>query len=320
MLAASTERELAMPTFRDDLPQLAGSVFLTDSGLETDLIFNVGRDLPEFAAFPLLDDAAGQAALRAYYADHLAIATEAGRGIVLEAPTWRASPGWGSRLGYDSTALRRLNEAAVRLLTTVRDGAGVPVVVSAAIGPEGDGYCPSTYLSADDAASYHQLQMETLEATDADMVHAMTMTYVAEAVGLTKAAVAVGMPIAVSFTVETDGALPDGTPLADAIRATDDATDGAPVYYGINCAHPTHFSDLLDPAADWTSRLRCLRANASAMSHAELDEADTLDCGDPDQLAAQYAVLRSRLPHLSVLGGCCGTDARHIRAIAAACS
>ena len=320
MLTAARRREVAMAGFRDGLPQLAGSLFLTDSGLETDLVFNVGRDLPEFAAFPLLDDDAGRAALRTYYADHLAIATESGRGIVLEAPTWRASPGWGARLGYDATALRRLNEAAVRLLTTQRDGASVPVVVSAAIGPEGDGYRPSTYLSADEAASYHRLQLEALEATDADMVHAMTMTYVAEAVGLTRAAVAVRMPIAVSFTVETDGALPDGTPLADAVRATDDATDGAPVYYGINCAHPTHFADLLDPGADWTSRLRCLRANASVMSHAELDEADSLDSGDPDQLAEQYAVLRDRLPHLSVLGGCCGTDARHIRAIAAACS
>ena len=153
----------------------------------------------------------------------------------------------------------------------------------------------------------------------ADMAHAMTMTYVAEAVGITKAATAVGIPVAVSFTVETDGALPDGTALADAIRATDEATSGAPVYYGINCAHPTHFAEILDPGADWTSRLRCVRANASAMSHSELDEADSLDAGDPDQLAAQYAALRARHPQLNVLGGCCGTDARHIRAIAARC-
>lgn len=306
-----------MARSRDDLPQCSGDVFLTDSGLETDLIFNVGRDLPEFAAFPLLDDEAGRAALRAYYGEHLAIAEDAGRGIVLEAPTWRASSGWGALLGYDSTALRRVNEAAITLLTTQREGAAVPVVVSAAIGPQGDGYRPSSYLSVDEASAYHRQQLEALAATDADMAHAMTMTYVDEAVGVTRAAASVGMPIAVSFTVETDGALPDGTLLADAVRRTDDATDGGPVYYGINCAHPTHFSDLLAQGADWTSRLRCLRANASTMSHAELDEADSLDSGDPDQLAAQYAALRDRLPHLTVLGGCCGTDARHIRAIAA---
>jgi S-methylmethionine-dependent homocysteine/selenocysteine methylase len=227
---------------------------------------------------------------------------------------------WGARLGYDAAALRRVNEAAVDLLTSVREDASVPVVVSAAIGPEGDGYRPSRYLSVDNARSYHQPQLEALAATDADMAHAMTMTYVAEAVGVTEAATAVGMPLAVSFTVETDGALPDGTSLADAIRATDDATGGGPVYYGINCAHPTHFAHVLDPVADWMSRLRCLRANASVMSHDELDEAETLDEGTIDELGAQYAALRVRHPQLSVLGGCCGTDARHIRAIAARCA
>ncbi len=308
-----------MPTYRDALPQLGDEVFLTDSGIETDLIHNVGLDLPEFAAFPLLDDTAGRAALLTYFQDHLDIAATSGRGIVLEAPTWRASSGWGSLLGYDAEGLRRVNEAAVALLAALRQEASIPVVVSAAVGPHGDGYRPSTYLSADEARAYHLPQLEALAATDADLAHAMTMTYVDEAVGVTHAAQAAGLPLAVSFTVETDGLLPDGTPLAEAIRATDAATGGGPAYYGINCAHPTHFAHLFDAGGDWTERVRCLRANASSMSHAQLDEAQTLDAGDPDQLGAQYLALRAGHPQLSILGGCCGTDARHVRAIAAVC-
>jgi homocysteine S-methyltransferase len=306
-------------TFRGDLPQLASSVFLTDSGLETDLIFNRGLDLPEFASFPLVDDPSGRQMLRRYFADHVAVASDHGVGIVLEAPTWRASSGWGARLGYDAAALRRVNRESVDLVAEVRANASVPVVVSAAIGPEGDGYRPERYLTAEESRSYHQPQLESLADTDADMVHAMTMSYVDEAIGITASARAVGLPVAVSFTVETDGALPDGTALGEAVRAVDEATSRAPVYYGINCAHPTHFTDVLDPGNEWSARVRCLRANASSMSHAELDEAEELDAGNPTELAAQYADLRGHHPGLTVLGGCCGTDSRHVRAIADAC-
>lgn len=307
-----------MAAYRHDLPQLT-TVFLTDSGLETDLVFNHGVDLPEFAAFPLVDDAAGRQLLQRYFADHVAIAMDHGVGIVLEAPTWRASPGWGARLGYDAAALRRINHDCVDLVADARAHASVPVVVSAAIGPEGDGYRPSHYLTTGEARDYHAPQLEFLADSNADMVHAMTMTYIAEALGLVESAHAVELPVAVSFTVETDGTLPDGTNLSDAIRAVDDATGGAPVYYGINCAHPTHFTTILDSGAEWTTRLRCLRANASTMSHAELDEAEELDAGNPAELAAQYAGLRARHRDLTVLGGCCGTDTRHVSAIANAC-
>ena len=305
--------------YRHDLPQLTGAVFLTDSGLETDLVFNHGVDLPEFAAFPLIDDATGRDLLQRYFADHVAIATDHHAGIVLEAPTWRASSGWGARLGYDSAALRRANRDCVDLVAGVRAHASVPVVVSAAIGPEGDGYRPSRYLTTEEARTYHAPQLESLAGTEADMAHAMTMTYVDEAVGIVEAAAEVKLPIAISFTVETDGALPDGTTLAAAIRGVDDATGGAPAYYGINCAHPTHFAAVLDAGAEWTARLRCIRANASAIRHAELDEAEELDAGNPIELASEYAAMRDRHRGLTVLGGCCGTDTRHVQAIADRC-
>jgi len=166
-------------------------------------------------------------------------------------------------------------------------------------------------LTADAAQDYHSTQIATFGDTAADMVTAITMTYVDEAVGLTRAAVGAEVPVVISFTVETDGRLPSGQDLGDAITDVDGATGGAPAYYMINCAHPTHFANVLDGAA-WQARIGGLRANASTKSHAELDEATELDEGDPVDFGARHAELRERLPRLNVLGGCCGTDHRHV--------
>ena len=311
-----------MARYRGRLPQLGGGVFLTDSGLETDLIFNRGFELPHFAAFVLLADEAGRDVLRAYFLDHAGIAREAGAGFLLESVTWRANPDWGERLGYTPEALVAANEQAVVTLADLRDEVGEeagPVVVSGCVGPRGDGYSPGELMTAEEAQHYHASQVATFAATEADLVHAMTITYPAEAVGIVRAAGAARIPAAISFTVETDGRLPDGTPLADAIAAVDDATGSAAAYFGVNCAHPTHFAGVLEPGAAWTARVRSIRANASTRSHAELDEAEELDAGDPEELGNEYQQLRSRHPTLCVLGGCCGTDARHVRSVASAC-
>jgi homocysteine S-methyltransferase len=151
------------------------------------------------------------------------------------------------------------------------------------------------------------------------MVTPITMANVPEAVGVTRAAQAVGMPAAISFTVETDGRLPTGDSLKEAIESVDTATSRGPAYYMINCAHPDHFAARLAAGELWVRRLRGLCANASTKSHAELDEAGELDDGNPSELGNQYRALRDRLPHLVVLGCCCGTDHRHIAAITAAC-
>ena len=302
-----------MPT----LPQLSTSrPFLADGGLETDLIFHHGLDLPSFASFILLDSDDGREALRAYFRPYLDLARAHGTGAVLETPTWRASPDWGRELGYDDDALRRLNHAAVAL---VRDLAGeapdVAVVVSGCVGPRGDGYAVGEAMTAPEAAAYHLPQAAALAEAGADCVSAITMTSVEEAIGVARAAEAVGRPPVISFTVETDGRLPSGQPLADAVRQTDDATSGAPEYYMVNCAHPTHFEGVLD--GGWAARVRGIRANASTCSHAELDAAETLDEGDPSALADAYTRLADRLD-LAVVGGCCGTDVRHVAAIAGA--
>jgi S-methylmethionine-dependent homocysteine/selenocysteine methylase len=301
---------------RASLPQLEGDLFLTDGGIETSLIFHQGLDLPEFAAFVLLDNQEGLDQLRRYYEPYVGLARESGTGLVLETPAWRASPGWAARLDVSPEKLDWLNRRAIGLMEELRRSAGDnPVVISGCVGPEGDGYRPETLLSADAARDYHSTQIATFADTAADMVTAITMTYADEATGVARAASDVGLPSVISFTLETDGRLPNGQDLGEAIEAVDEATGGAPAYYMINCAHPTHFDDVLATDEAWRDRIRGLRANASTMSHDELDEAEELDDGDPADLGARYAALRSRLPNLNVLGGCCGTDHRHVAAI-----
>jgi S-methylmethionine-dependent homocysteine/selenocysteine methylase len=312
-----------MAKYRRDLPQLSSSnVFLTDGGLETDLIFKQGFDLPLFASFPLLETAKGVGALRDYYAQYAQIARDTHLGFVLEAVTWRANRDWASQLGYDATSLSAINRRAVELLVDLRAEFGEavgPIVLSAAIGPRGDAYDPDELMTPEEAESYHREQIATLAGTDADLITALTLTHAAEAIGIVRAAQTAEMPVVISFTVESDGALPDGSSLAAAIREVDEATDSGPAYYGINCAHPTHFGGVMLAKGDWTKRIQMIRGNASRLSHTELDNAATLDDGNPEELGGEYLQIRREFPHVNVLGGCCGTDARHIEAIARAC-
>ncbi len=309
-------------SYRHHLPQLDGGTFLTDGGIETSLIFHDGLELPLFAAFDLLKDEAGTQSLRGYYEPYCRLAAERGTGLVLESPTWRASPRWAAEIGHSEEDLDRLNRKAIALMEELRgrQPAGPPVVISGCIGPHDDGYDPAERLDAAAAEDYHSVQIATFAETAADMVTAITMTYTDEAVGLTRAAAAAGMPVAVSFTVETDGRLPSGEGLGEAIEAVDAQTAAAPAYYMVNCAHPTHFERVLEGTGSWRERIRGLRANASAKSHAELDEATELDAGDPADLGERHARLAELLPKLTVVGGCCGTDHRHVAAIHAAVS
>jgi S-methylmethionine-dependent homocysteine/selenocysteine methylase len=308
---------------RPALPQLGGGFFLTDGGIETTLIFHDGLALPDFAAFDLLKRAEGERALQRYFRTYAALAKTHRTGLILESATWRASADWGARLGYDDRALAEANRRAIRLLDDLRrelKGAVETVVVSGCIGPRGDGYIPGQTMSAKDAAAYHRGQIETFADSAADMITAITMNYADEALGVAVAAERAGMPVAIAFTVETDGRLPTGQTLGAAIEQVDVATSGYPAYYMINCAHPTHFEPVLAGRPPWTERVRGLRANASRKSHAELNEATELDIGDPAEFGREHAELKRRLPQLSVMGGCCGTDHRHVEQIALACS
>ena len=308
---------MTLVKYRHHLPQLDDDrLFLTDGGLETVLIFHEGIDLPSFAAFDLLKDEQGTETLRRYYAPYAELARELGAGFVLESPTWRASLGWAPDLGYSVDELEAMNRRAIALMEDIRseyETEASPFVISGCLGPEADGYHPDTLMTAEMGEGYHGFQMAAFADTTADMATAITMTHTGEAIGLVRAAVLVGLPLAVSFTVETDGRLPSGQPLGEAIEQVDRETDRAPVYYMVNCAHPNHFAHVLEEDAMWRDRIRGVRPNASTMSHAELDEAEDLDDGDPADLGARCAELRARLPRLRVLGGCCGTDHRHVR-------
>jgi homocysteine S-methyltransferase len=315
---------MAGPRYRNALPQLGSEFFLTDGGIETTLIFHEGLELADFAAFDLLKHREGTAALRKYFRSYATIAQRFGVGLVLESATWRASADWGARLGYSPVALAEANRRAVDLLEEIRrefETDRVKVVISGCVGPRGDGYSPVNVMSAAEAETYHREQVATFSSTAADMVTAITMNYAEEAVGIAKAARQAGMPVAISFTVETDGRLPTGQTLKGAIEQVDRATSAYPAYYMINCAHPTHFEHALSGGAPWVERIRGLRANASRQSHAQLNEAAELDVGDSVELGLQYAQLKSgRLTRLNVMGGCCGTDHRHVEQIAKACA
>jgi S-methylmethionine-dependent homocysteine/selenocysteine methylase len=303
--------------YRDNLPQLSDDLFLTDGGFETTLVFHKGFDLPAFAAFMLLKTEEGRQAMREYFDRYIPLATKNGLGFVLESPTWRANPDWATKIGYSPEELHEANREAIAFMEEIRgrhEAEPSKMPISDSIGPQGDGYNPSSFMSVEEAEHYHQSQMDTFKDTAADFVTSFTICYAEEAVGIARAAQNAGIPVAIGFTLETDGTLPSGQSLKEAIEQVDRETGHVPIYYMVNCAHPTHFMDVL-AGEPWTERIRAIRANSSKMSHAELDNAEKLDEGNPQEFGGEYLILRSKLPNLNILGGCCGTDHRHVESV-----
>lgn len=307
-----------MSKYGNALPHLNGQLFLTDGGLETTLIFHEGIDLPHFAAFDLLKTLEGEQILKKYYRKHATIAVENKVGFILESPTWRANSDWGKLLGYSDIALDAINQRSIEMLDALRtelETIDSPMVISGCIGPRGDGYDPNEFMSTLGAENYHSQQVRSFASSTADIITAMTITYPEEAIGIVRAAQAENIPVIISFTVETDGKLPNGSSIQTAIEMVDSATDNGPLYYMINCAHPTHFDNELVGDSAWLERIKGLRANASCKSHAELDESSELDDGNPIELGSQYSQFKRNLYHLNIFGGCCGTDHRHLEEI-----
>jgi homocysteine S-methyltransferase len=314
-----------MAKYRQNLPQRHGGSFLTDGGMIRTLIFHEGIDLPYLAGFVLLKSESGRERLTRYYESHLAIAQRYRVGLVLSSPTWRASRDWGAKLGYDSAALDAINKESIAFVESLRETweascgpSHMPCVINGSIGPRGDGY-KAGHMDAQEAEAYHAKQIASFVDSAADMVTAFTLTNINETVGILRAAKRQTMPCAISFTVETDGRLVNGKTLQQAIETVDHETSRAPEYFMVNCAHPTHFEQELDSNAGWTKRIYGIRANASTRSHAELNESETLDAGDTQDLGHRYRRLRTAFPAMRILGGCCGTDHRHVAAIAAEC-
>jgi S-methylmethionine-dependent homocysteine/selenocysteine methylase len=311
-----------MTTRIHPLPHQSDRIFLTDGGIETCLIFHEGIELRDFAAFELLTLQAGRERLKRYYRRYADIARNAGTGFIFESATWRASQDWADRLDYTPEQMDRINRDAITLMREVAAeyGDSLTTVFSGCVGPRGDGYSPDFHMTAAEAEAYHADQIASFASAGAGIVSAITMTYADEAIGIARAAGIAGIPAVISFTVETDGRLPTGQSIADAIEEVDAACEEPPAYYMINCAHPSHFEGTLDRDSGWVSRISGVRANASRMSHEELDNAEELDDGNPHELGQNYLELKRLLPNLTVMGGCCGTDHRHIEAICHACA
>ena len=289
--------------------------FLTDGGFETWLFFQKGFEAPQFAAIVLMDDDEARQAMRSYFDGFLTMAASARTGFVLDTNTWRGCTRWGPELNKSASEMLRLTMDAVSFAKEVRadwHSRVSPILLNGVVGPAGDGYAPSEVPEAGPARNIHQPQIDCLARAGVDMVSAITMTNTSEAIGITQAAIDVDLPVVVSFTVETDGRLPTGEPLGEAIDRVDAATGSAPIYYMVNCAHPDHFLDAIETGADWVGRIGGVRANASRLSHAELDVAESLDDGDPEEFGALHSELVDLLPNLRVVGGCCGTDHRHV--------
>ncbi len=288
--------------------------YVSDGGLETDLSFNRGVDLPQFASFPLIETVDGRDLLRSYYDGYADIARRAGAGLTLESPTWRANPDWAASIGYDAASLNRVNREAIEFLDQLRrsyrDLDDVRII--GAIGPRGDGYVAGAKTDPDEAAEYHSQQVEAFASAGADVVATYTLTGPEEGIGVARAARRAGVPVLIGFTVETDGRLPDSTPLSEAVARVEAEVD--PDGFIINCAHPTHIAPALTDG-EWLRRIVQVNPNASTLTHAELDAAEELDTGDVDLLVRSYDELRAQLPGLAVIGGCCGTDTRHVAAL-----
>lgn len=307
-----------MAMYRENLPQMSNKLCITDGGMETTLVFHQQIDLPEFASYDLLRNEEGYDTLFTYYKNYAQMAAEHNVGLILETPTWRANPDWGEKIGDSTETLSALNKTAVKLVKHIRDDYATPdspIVISGCIGPRGDGYVASSKMTTEEAEHYHSEQIAIFSDSDADMVAALTLNYVEEAIGITCAAQRYNIPVCISFTLETDGRLPTGETLEDAIAAVDEATQSGPAYYMINCAHPTHFSHLIEQGGEWLHRLKGIRGNASCLSHAELDEAEVLDEGNPEEFGEQCQHLLRQANSLTVIGGCCGTDTRHIEQV-----
>ncbi|MBC7744575.1 MAG: homocysteine S-methyltransferase family protein [Flavobacterium sp.] len=303
------------------LPNETADLFLTDGGLETTLVFLEGFELPYFAAFNLLKDKKGYNTISDYYKRYLTIARELKMGFILESPTWRANPDWIEKLGYSKSAVSEINEIAIQLMVNLKNEFEAEIntiVISGCVGPRGDGYRPENLMTVDEAQKYHSEQIVAFSHTPVDMISAITMNYAEEAIGIARAAAAANLPVVISFTVETNGKLPTGMSLKEVIEQVDTSVKEPPLYFMINCAHPTHFKEVLKNGQNeqWTKRIKGIRANSSCKSHAELDEATVLDRGNPHELGYEHKILKHTLNQLNVFGGCCGTDEEHVREIA----
>lgn len=292
-------------------------ISIADGGIETALMDRLGQDLPEFAAFVLLDTEAERQALRDYFTPFIELADLAGAPLVLDTPTWRANSDWMRLVGYSDSDVERVNRDAVVFLRELIAAASRSgrVTVNGCVGPRFDDYVAHERMSPDEAQSYHAPQVEALARAGADRVTSVTTIDDAEAIGVVRAAVDARVPVAVSFTVGADGLLPSGSTVFAAITAVDEATDEAPLGFLINCAHPGEVELALrqgsDESSDESAKDRIIGFRLNAARHGDDGPGDA-----PELFARGLYSLRELAPNAEIFGGCCGTDVPHISQLA----
>jgi len=300
-------------------PRLENKFYLTEGGSETEILYKWSFELPEFAMFTLLDDPEADNVIRGMFRRYFDVAAEHGTAMLLNGHDYRASPDWGAKLGYSSEDLRNVQHRVIRFLDDLRAEYAdrvSDVYIAACIGPRGDAYGTGGDISADESEDYHSVQLHNLDGTAADMAVAATFNNVPEAIGVIRAANSIGIPIGVSLTLTPEGRLRSGPSLREAIETIDEASGGGAVWFGTNCAHPVEFEPALADAGPWLERLRYIRPNAAKMDKIALCSLGHLEDGDPVELGQQMGEVARRFPRVDILGGCCGTDERHLSQIA----
>lgn len=304
--------------YRENLPQLNGYDVTTQGGMETWLQYVDGFELEHFCFFDLLNNPDAVSALTDYHHRIMEAVLPHGFGVLLEGLHYRASRDWGELLGYSREGLAEINTRGIEFyknLAREYETADNPMPIGGVIGPRGDAYDTGRTPEVSDSEDYHSEQIQTLKEAGADMITAATFSFEKEAIGVAKAAKALNIPLVISFTTSDDGNLLSGGTIGEAIRAVDNATDSSPVYYMINCSHPTEFEPILSDE-NWISRISGFMPNAAASEKLSLCSLGHLEDGDPEELGHQMAALAKRYPHMTVWGGCCGTDSRHLGQIA----
>ncbi len=299
-------------------PRRPGLSWLTEGGIETEIMYKWGHDMPHFAMFPLLERAAAAADIRGMYRRYLDVAARHGFAALIGGFDYRASPDWGALLGYSDEGLAEANLRSIDFLRGLareyRDG--LPDArIAGYVGPRGDAYSLNRTITEDEAAEYHAVQLATLKRAGVDLAWAVTFNNPAEARGVVRAAREIGVPLALSFSLTSSSRLASGQTLAEAVQSVDAASDGYPAFYALNCSHPLEFEPALTPGA-WQDRLRCIRPNAARIDKIALCKLGHLEEGDPHELGRQMADVARRFPQMDIWGGCCGTCESHLEEIA----
>jgi S-methylmethionine-dependent homocysteine/selenocysteine methylase len=307
-----------METTLEYPPRKPGLLYLTEGGVETEIMYKWGHKLPHFAMFTLLDKPEAMADMKSMFARALEVAATQKTGLVLSSLDYRASPDWAALLGISADGLRDVHFRTVAFMKEVAAPfvEKIPdLVFSGVIGPRGDAYGKGGGITEEEAEDYHTPQLKNLRDAGADMACALTFNNIPEAVGVARAAKAVGIPLGLYFTLNSKGTLGSGPTLKEAVESVEEITQGAPSYYGLNCSHPLEFMESLEDG-DWLKRVRSIRPNAVRMEKVALCKLGHLEDGDPEELGQQMGDIRQKFPQMDILGGCCGTDERHLGEIA----